>query len=56
MRKMSEVQTTLIRLRKKYTNALKRKDTESIIRLDHAIHALEWVLEMQNTITSNPTD
>lgn len=56
MKKMSEVQTNLIRLRKKYTRALKRKDTEAILRLDHAIHALEWVLEMQTTVTSNPTD
>lgn len=56
MKSLSNVQTTLTRLRKKYRKAIENRDAESTARLKPAIHALEWVLEMQNTPTSVDTD
>lgn len=58
MRKLSDVQTTLIRLRKKYRSFLEngKATPEDLNRLKTSIHALEWVLEIQPTPTSVQTD
>lgn len=56
MKKLSEVQNTVIRLRKKYRKALNDKNSEDSIRLKHAIHALEYVLDIQKNPTTVDTD
>lgn len=47
MRRLSEVQTTLTRLRKKYRSYIDKGDTKSAERVKYLIHAYEWVLEIQ---------
>ena len=56
MRKLSDVQNTLFRLRKKYRSAIEKENSEDAVRIKNAIHALEWVLEIQNTPTDNAID
>lgn len=56
MRSISSVQTTLTRLRKKQKKFLENKNIESYNRVTNAIHTLEWVLEIQNNPTKEPTD
>lgn len=58
MRKLSDVQSTLMRLRKKYRTALANENSnqEDLNRLKVSIHALEWVLEIQPMPTSVKTD
>ena len=47
MRRLSDVQTVLRRLRKKYRTYLDKGDMESAKRTKYLIHAYEWVLEIQ---------
>lgn len=56
MRKQSDVQTTLTRLRKEYRKAIENKDQEKISRLKEVIHTLEWILEIQANPTTEPRD
>ena len=56
MKSISAVQSTLTRLRKKQKKFLEKGDKESYERVTYAIHTLEWVLEMQEYVTTNKTD
>ena len=47
MRRLSDVQAVLRRLRKKYRTYLDKGDMESAKRTKYLIHAYEWVLEIQ---------
>ena len=50
MRKLSEVQTELMKLRKLYRESLKKEDAEKSTNLSIKIHTLEWVLNIQNNL------
>ena len=56
MRKQSDVQTTLTRLRKEYRKAIENEDQGKISRLKEVIHTLEWILEIQTNPTTEPRD
>nr|DAS58624.1 MAG TPA: hypothetical protein [Caudoviricetes sp.] len=56
MRKLSDVQTTLTRLRKKYRQSIEKGDIDSVKRLEDSIHTLEWILEIQTTPTTDSRD
>ena len=50
MKRLSEVQSELMKLRKLYKESIRKEDTQTSEKLSIKIHALEWVLEIQSKL------
>ena len=50
MKRLSEVQSELMKLRKLYKESIRKEDAQTSEKLSIKIHTLEWVLEIQSKL------